>query len=348
MKIIRPISITDSVLTSSNVPEAAPAAYNAGTTYALGDRVSVITGTTALVYESLQAGNLAHTPASSPTYWEAQGTTYSTYAGGTTYALGDKVISTTTHHTYESLTAGNLGNALTDTTKWLDLGADNRWAMFDVYNGTVTSHPYRIVTTIVPTTRVDAIALINIAAASVQITVTDAVDGLVYDQTYALNYTASVVDYYSYFFEDVIRKSALIVTDIPPYSSPTIVVTIDGGGATTECGIMVAGLQKSLGDTVYGAGIGLTDYSVKDVNAFGDYTLVQRPFAKKGQFKVVMAQASTDEVHRLLSIYRSTPIIWSASEGFDSTLIFGFYRDFKIAIANPSQSYLDLEIEGLT
>ena len=69
MRIVRPVIINDSTLASSNVTEESTAPlYNAGTTYALGDlsyRVS-----THRVYRSLQASNLAHTPESSPTWWQ--------------------------------------------------------------------------------------------------------------------------------------------------------------------------------------------------------------------------------------------------------------------------------------
>src|SRR6185436_13148020 len=104
MEIIRPAPINDSTLVSSSVPETTPAAYAGGTTYALGDTVSVFTGTAAVVYRSLQNANTGHTPASSPTWWQEIGTSYATYAGGTTYGLDDIVVSAT-HREYQSLQA---------------------------------------------------------------------------------------------------------------------------------------------------------------------------------------------------------------------------------------------------
>ena len=55
-------------------------AYQSGTTYAVGDIVKSFN----VPYQSLQAGNLAHTPASSPTYWAPMNTVT---IGGANYYL---------------------------------------------------------------------------------------------------------------------------------------------------------------------------------------------------------------------------------------------------------------------
>lgn len=71
MKVIKPVPITDANFVSSTVAETDHAAWSAATTYAIGDRVILTTGYH-MVYESLQAGNLNHHPAtdtSSPPFW---------------------------------------------------------------------------------------------------------------------------------------------------------------------------------------------------------------------------------------------------------------------------------------
>lgn len=80
MKIVRPVTLTDGAsapkLISSTLAEpsgADPAAYNAGTTYALDDLVHRTS--THRIYQSLQASNLANTPESSAAWWaETSGT----------------------------------------------------------------------------------------------------------------------------------------------------------------------------------------------------------------------------------------------------------------------------------
>jgi hypothetical protein len=57
VKLIRPVTITDSMLTS-DVPETGDAAWSSGTTYPLGDRGAVLTGTVNTVYSSIRNGNM--------------------------------------------------------------------------------------------------------------------------------------------------------------------------------------------------------------------------------------------------------------------------------------------------
>jgi hypothetical protein len=62
MRVIPPITITDAILTSTNVPEADYASWSAATTYALGDKVIVVDTDYHHIFESLQGSNLNHDP----------------------------------------------------------------------------------------------------------------------------------------------------------------------------------------------------------------------------------------------------------------------------------------------
>lgn len=79
LSVLAPINIVTAMLTSSSVPETDYAAWNAGTTYAIGDRV--ILTSTHRIYESLKAGNLNKDPSSpanqtgSPAWWLEVGPT---------------------------------------------------------------------------------------------------------------------------------------------------------------------------------------------------------------------------------------------------------------------------------
>jgi hypothetical protein len=61
MQVITPLTITNSILTASNVSEDDHAEWSSATTYASGDRVIVI-GTDHKIYESLQGSNLNKDP----------------------------------------------------------------------------------------------------------------------------------------------------------------------------------------------------------------------------------------------------------------------------------------------
>ncbi|MEN6629995.1 MAG: hypothetical protein ABFC42_10145 [Sulfuricella sp.] len=67
LNVIKSVTVTDVMLTGTNVPENDYAAWAAGTTYAAGNRVIVVAEHK--IYESLVGGNIGHAPASSPDYW---------------------------------------------------------------------------------------------------------------------------------------------------------------------------------------------------------------------------------------------------------------------------------------
>lgn len=123
MKVVQPISITSENLVDSNLFDIAPAAYAAGTTYALGAYVGVA-GTLGevLIYQSLQAGNTGHTPSSSPTWWVYVSSTYETYNAAKYYPLKHRVLSPTTGRIFESLIPKNISRSLEGTASWLPTG----------------------------------------------------------------------------------------------------------------------------------------------------------------------------------------------------------------------------------
>ena len=69
LAIVKPVTVTDSILTSTDVPETDYTAWNAATAYVVGDRVIRTTATTHKVYERLVNGTTATAPESDSTNW---------------------------------------------------------------------------------------------------------------------------------------------------------------------------------------------------------------------------------------------------------------------------------------
>lgn len=348
MRIIRPVTIDGTNLTSSNVPETPPAAYNGGTTYALGDRVSVLTGFTYAVYESLQNANTGNTPASSPTWWRHLGDTYGEWNVGTTYAANDIVISTTTHHEYQSLQAANNGHSLSDAAWWLDLGPTNRFRMFDQSNSSTTTNADSIEVAVTVTGRADAVSLLTIVGASVQVVMTTVDDGEIYNQTFNLVSDSGINDWYEYFFEPIVRQGDLTIYDLPLNADPTITVTLNEPGGTATIGTLVIGQSRYLGFVLQGARTGIRDFSRKDQDEFGNFTIIPRSFSKNASFKVVVVESAIDAISTLLTTLRATPAVYIGVENYTSTWIYGWARDWSFEYATPLEAFLNLELEGLT
>jgi len=182
------------------VPETAPAAYNAGTTYALDNTCCTGTAGAALtVWKSLQSGNIGHAPASSPTWWAQVGEVYSEHDLVTSWALGAIVQVAATHQVYESLAAANLGNPVTDTTKWQPRGYTNRWKMFDTRNDTQTLNADAIIIDLTPAQIANGLYIAGMEADSVTVTVTDPVEGVVYSVTSSMILSNSGGSFFNWF-----------------------------------------------------------------------------------------------------------------------------------------------------
>jgi hypothetical protein len=272
---------------------------------------------------------------------------YALYNAATTYALGNTVVGTD-HHEYESLQNSNTGHALSDEAWWLDLGYDRRWRMFDLSNSTQSSNTTSIDVSIQVTGRANAVSLLNIAADTVEIIASTVADGTIYDQTFNLTSDSGVNNWYDYFFEPIVRKGDLVVTDLPVNGDPLIRVIATATGSTVRIGTLVVGQSLFIGAAVYGASVGIQDYSRKVVDDFGNWTIVERPFSKKANYKVWMDNAKIDAAAAFLATIRATPCVFNADGGYAALSIFGFYKDWSIEIPGPYKSYCNLQIEGLT
>jgi hypothetical protein len=277
-------------------------------------------------------------------------TDYAAYSALTNYALGNRIISITanSHLIYESLANGNLGNPLSDTTKWLLVGNTNRWKPFDNSVQSQASMPDIMEYELVIDERMDSVVFLNVSAATARIQMTDAIDGVVYDETYNLVSTSGINDWYAYFFEPIVRLTDLAVTDLSPYVNSTINITLEDSGNDVLLGALIMGLQRNVGKTLYGAKVGITDYSVKTQDSFGNYEVLQRSYRKRSEMTVSIQSALVDELQIILAGLRAIPSVYIGTSTYSSTVIFGFFRDFDVTIEYPTHSLLTINLEGLT
>lgn len=272
------------------------------------------------------------------------------WVSGTTYAVGDLRIRTQTHRIYKRLVAGaGTTPPESDPANWEDFAPTNRWAMFDAEINTQTSGTSPLTVTIAPGI-CNALALFELVGTTATITMTDGVAGpTVYSKTVSLE-TSSVADWYQYFFEPFSQRGTLVLTDLPPYASGRITVSITGTG-TQKVGALVVGTLYSLGGTQYGATAGIRDYSKKETDpATGVVTLVPGKYSKRLRAKLILEAGAVDVVQNLLTSLRAVPVVWIGDDSgtYQATTVLGFYRDFELDIAYPGASYYSLDIEGLT
>jgi len=273
----------------------------------------------------------------------------------TTYAAGDRVYLASTHRVYESLLGGNTGNDPTVTSSpiyWIDAGPTNRWAVFDTSRTTQTVQANNITYRLIPGQAINCVGLLNITGAT-QVTVTmyspgTGSPGQIYQKVTDLTSVPLAPGWWEFFYGQRFAPSLSIMLDLPSYTDNEIEIELLGG-SDLAVGVILIGQQQNFGLGIkYGARVGIQDYSRKETNTFGDTILVQRAFAKRANFDLFINKAEVDSLQNYLSSIRATPVLWVGSGEFESTTLFGFYKNFDILISYPEHADCDLELEGLT
>ncbi|WP_412479919.1 hypothetical protein [Azonexus sp. IMCC34839] len=268
----------------------------------------------------------------------------------TTYGAGNRVHLTSSHKIYQSIQADNLGkNPESEPMWWVEVSPTNRWKLFDLSSTTQTRIGTYSFYELAPGIAVNAVALINIeGVTAVYIRLTDPDFGVVYDKSYDLGAVPSESSWYAWFFEPRSTQKQFVVRDLPSYPNATLRVEFQSGGEA-YIGALVFGDMKSIGiGTRQGVRLGIQDFSRKERNEWGDTLLVQRAFARRASFNVLIDNKSLDNVFNALAAFRSTPCVWVGSDRYGSMTIFGFFNNFEINIAYARYSDVSIDIEGLT
>jgi hypothetical protein len=278
---------------------------------------------------------------------------FAEWASGTTYDTGDKVIVLSNHSVYESVIDSNTGNDPTtdDGTKWLRLGATNRWKAFDQkISDRVTNLDSIEYVLSDAGSNVTSVALFGLSGISANVTVTDDDEGEVYNETISLIDNRNIVDWYTYFFEEQVQREEAQFLNIPPYVGSDVEVTVTAAtGSNAQLGQLVFGFLSEIGATSYGTAISIEDFSRKETDAFGNFIVVERAFAQLADFDIEFPTGNARKIQRTLAEFRATPIVYIGSEDTSfGTTIYGFYRRFDLTLETPSISFGSIEVEGLT
>jgi len=267
-----------------------------------------------------------------------------------TYLLGDQVIYD--HEVYEVIVSSttdqpDVGAAASPPT-WLNLGATNRYKMFDDTITTQTVNSGTIEVEITPAQIVNGLAFFGLSGNEITVVMDDPTEGEVYNQTRSLQDSSLITSWYSYFFEPISFRSDMVFLNLPAYSTGIITVIIDAGASDAKCGEMLMGVVRNLGVTNFGTSVSIQDYSIKSTDAFGNVIVVERPFSKRADYDVTVETAFVGSVQQVLASIRTTPTVFVGDENRQSTIVYGFYKQFNIVISTPSISDCTIEVEGLT
>lgn len=272
------------------------------------------------------------------------------WVSGASYTALDKVIYN--HKMYEAILthSGKTTTPNLDQLNWLDLGATNRFRMFDNIISSVSSKVGGIEFTLTPNQVIDSIALLNVNATTVRVVMTDPVFGVVYDRTKGLRGSSEVTDYFSYFFAPLVSLADLktaIFLDLPSYPTATTTVYISSGVSEVVVGEVVYGNQTQVGRTNYGTAVGIKSFSRKETDEFGNVTVIKRKNSKYADYDVDIDNINLASVQRFFADIDSVPCVFVGNPDMEELIVYGFYSDFKATISFPTVSKCTLRVEGL-
>lgn len=304
MKVIKPTNIIDTMFVSSTIPETDYTAWNAATSYVVGQRVMRAVTGVHRNFENLIAGVDATSP--------------------------------------EIATTGA-------TPRWLDLGATNRWAMFDSKVGTLSTATLDLTTVLIPGS-ISGLAALGLTGRTLQVKMKDVVGGtVVYDKTINLDATV-ITSFYEWFYEEFEQMTDVTLTDLPSqYYNPEVTFKLTSTSGNVSCGVLSLGRTYTLGQSQYGASVGIISYSIKQSDAFGNITVVKRQNSKRNNLKLLTEKSLFNRTYKILAELDSVPCIYIGAEalGYEPLIVYGFWKDFSIDVSYPTMNLTNIEIEGL-
>lgn len=275
----------------------------------------------------------------------------------TDYAEGTVVIRTTTHRKYERIGSGVDAGLPENTPKlWLDVGATNRWAMFDLTRNESSSSNSGVIEFVVkPGKRINTMALLGVQATKVKVEIfipsnTDPVYEFESDMT-----TRNTTSWSDYFFGAFGYRPSVLIQDLPPYTDATFKVTVTNTntGTETKLSSVIMGNKVYLGATQYNARSDSMNFSTVNRDEFGNSVLVRRRSVPKTNQTLWTPKDLVNSARTARNDLNAVPALWSGLDDvyddpyFEALLILGIYKQFEIDISNPSVAKINLELEEI-
>ena len=258
-----------------------------------------------------------------------------------------------------------------DGTNWLNLGATNRWAMFDQYVLSSSASTVAATSTVPSefTVEIDSgnanyIGLFNLNCSKIYLEYKKSTG--VYQEFNETNFpnVKEIQNYYPYEFQrdtqswldylfgDFIWKRDIVFPiQWDKVSSIKIKFENSAEGQFAECGMCVVGQSYYVGETQYGASSGILSFSRKDRNEYTGYTYLKKGnSAKKMDIDVMIDNSKYNRIHSIMSSADGLPIILQGNNsgtGFEPFMVYGFLASFDMTVKYPKKSLCTIEAEGL-
>jgi hypothetical protein len=320
-KVTIPIPIIDEYIISSNVVESTEAIYSAGTAYSLGSVVRT---------EGVNEHRL----------WR------SVHGITAEYPLGNKG--------YSPLAELNIDKPV----HWSFISSTNKYNLFDTIQSTQTKSLGVLQYTLgngLP--RFNLVSVLNISnAISVNLTVLNASNIEIFNETRDMVSIAGINNMWRWLFWPRNTKKSIVFTDLTPLTNSKVIITINGATPDSEvgAGLFVIGnginFDEQAGITTvdYGATTSVRDFSIRQEDEYtGDYRFKRGLNTVDGKFTFFIQKSLYDLWNETLKNIGANPVLFTATNEYDSTNIFGIFGKSDASIDYPTHCRITTEIRGL-
>lgn len=271
-----------------------------------------------------------------------------------TYVAGDIRIRTATHRKYMALLdhTGITINPEDDPTRWKDIGATNRWAMFDARRTTQTTATTALTVVLEPGF-FNAADFFLLTGAEMTLVVKDAPGGsVIYNETRSL--IGPYVDEYDWCWGPYRSQTKQLFNSILPYPDAEMTIAVTAGtGSPVGIGMACIGDLRPLilgdwGGAQYGASAEPISCSYIKTDEFGDTTIVKRASATNASLSIILPKDDADYALGCLQEVLDVPaaIVTTPVAGYDGLNVFGLPSGL-VTYEGPTHATINATVKGL-
>lgn len=281
------------------------------------------------------------------------------WASGTNYAKDDIRILVSTHRKYKAvvpITSSTVAPNL-DTDKWQDIGATNKWAMFELDRNSTSVSSSSIVLVLNPGERISSFFLGGLSGSDVKVEVLSATNSVVTTYNYTLT-TRDTISWKTYFFGKFKTNPSIIRFDLPLIYNGKLRITISNSRAGgTAVSSVIVGNAEYIGEVHWEPESDAQNFS-KIERSFdgtlkGGVTLIKRRSVPTLTLNIWAPKDITNRLFDLRRDLNALPVVWSGLDQnvndpyYNILLILGIYRNFKINVKFPEYTLVQLSLEEM-
>lgn len=266
----------------------------------------------------------------------------------TNYTVGTVVFRPTLGRRFENQIPGvNSTPPEDDSARWYDLGATSSMSMFD----SEVSTQSMCAETLTAVFRPGAFNAMYLAVEgrSLAITIKDAPGG-----TNTYTYSGSLEDsqpddYYEHFFSPFKAKTDFLVTDLTPYASCEVTITVSNTGGVARCGMASLGDLVSLGGSALsGVTVEPKSYARIVTDERGKTSIKKGKAARDMAITAWVPREETDSVVDALTQVMGVPCVWIGTDmnSYRALRTFGLGNG-KFTYDKVNYATLNLTVQGM-